>query len=44
MKLKFFFPALNNPHYNVPAYLIQMAQEENLQLQEQRYRSAHLPH
>uniref|UniRef100_H2MEC9 Ubiquitin specific peptidase 40 n=1 Tax=Oryzias latipes TaxID=8090 RepID=H2MEC9_ORYLA len=28
--------ALNNPHYNVPAYLIQMAQEENLQLQEQR--------
>uniref|UniRef100_A0A3P9L2U3 Ubiquitin specific peptidase 40 n=1 Tax=Oryzias latipes TaxID=8090 RepID=A0A3P9L2U3_ORYLA len=28
--------ALNNPQYKVPAYLIQMAQEENLQLQGQR--------
>lgn len=30
------FVALNNPHYKVPPHLIQMAQEENIKLQQMR--------
>lgn len=33
------FAALNNPQYKVPLHLIQMAQEENIKLQQMRYRN-----
>lgn len=32
------FAALNNPQYNVPPHLIRMTHEENIKLQQMRYR------
>lgn len=36
------FVALNNPQYKVPPHLIQMAQEENAELQRMRYRNTRI--